>query len=86
MEGTLRRALRSHLTSSISSLDPLPPDLSETEVGCIITPDLSELIHTWGLQGKTVTEQEKVCARSTPDVLQIPQRPASSLLLSSPAS
>lgn len=65
---TLRHALRSLLTSSVSSLDLLPPDLGEAGVGSIVTSDLSELIHAWGLQGKNVTEQGKACVRHTPDV------------------
>lgn len=46
MEGTFHHALRNHLTSTISSLDLLHPDPGEAGVGCTITPDLNELIHS----------------------------------------
>lgn len=79
MGGTFCHTLRNHLTSTVSSLDLLCPDPGESEVGGTITLDLSELMPAWGLQAKSHV-------RRTPDVPQIPQKLASSLPLSSPAS
>lgn len=79
-------ALRGRLTSSVSSLDLLCAGRGGAGVGCITAPELSQLIHKRGMQGKEVTEQKETRGRHTPDVAQIPQKPASSFPFPSPTS